>query len=259
MNSVPAAGYRQRRIDHVFTQSGLYRELRHLLTRPMAVTARGVLDAGSMCRDSAVILATLAIALGFQAFLCEGQTSIFAPLLNGTYCELYFETHAWLDIIGYGITDFSPNLESGCGPGWVALPALFLSGTRYRPNESAFDYLVGDTDRFARLRAENCAAKPRFKSVYLEERRRVFDGALMSIAVDYAQSPLMETLRPRRYFSDNILIKAALHLWRVTKNKTPSLQSLSQDEAWARVAALRDEEVHAFQSRLGHVMTSLAS
>ena len=152
------SGYKAKRAERSLANPSLFRELRHLLNRPITKTARGVLDAGVMCRDSALLLSIFATLLGLSAVICEGQAAIFGPTAIQTMGQLFFETHAWLDIKGYGLCDFSPDLSQGGGPGWSQMPAAYLCGSTYRPRgQGDFDYVVDDETQFKLLVAQRMA------------------------------------------------------------------------------------------------------
>ena len=204
-----------------------------------------------MCRDSALLLSIFATLLGLPAVICEGQAAIFGPTVVQTMGQLFFETHAWLDIKGYGLCDFSPDLSQGGGPGWSQMPAAYLCGSLYRPRgQGAFDYVVDDESQFKLLVDRRMASAPAFHVIYMEQLRRKFDLSLLVMSGDFAQSTLLESLRAKPYFDPDILIKAALHLWRFRKGEAKTLTAMSQGQAWDLIGTTGSDALKKFKTLL---------
>jgi hypothetical protein len=233
------------RLRRVLTSPDFVAELRHLLARPPGPFGNR-LDAGTMCRDSAVLVATIAARLGMTAQVCLGQAAIFGHTAAGPLC-LHFRSHAWAHVAGYGICDLSVDLRDGAPPGWVGSPAQFLAGSRYHPRDAIPLAYHTDGDRFAADVARHRVHPNGYRAIYLEQERRPFDYMMFVGAVDFAQSVLTRDLAAQRFFSLNILGKAAVHLWRVTKGRAESLARLDQAAAWAAVGAIDNDTVDKFR------------
>jgi hypothetical protein len=204
-----------------------------------------------MCRDSAIVVASIAARLGRASIIGTGQAAFFAPIDGNQHGCLHFRTHAWTKIDGFGLCDFTPDFSPGAFPGWQGPDVAFLAGSRYQPGGTRTpEYICGDVAAFNTIVAGHHAHRPAFASVYLEEQRHVFDTMLFGGAVNFAQSPLLRDLSRQPYFSLDILAKAALHIWRVIKGDSASLRRYSQDTAWAAIGAIDSAVAEKFRLRL---------
>jgi hypothetical protein len=213
-----------RRLRRVLTSPHVVAELTHLFRQSPRLVGEQ-LDAGTMCRDSAFVVACIAARLGRASTICTGQSAFFAPLRDGGPGCLHFKTHAWTRIDGFGLCDLT---DASLAP----------------------DYISGDAAAFGRAMAAHHAQPPDFAAVYLEEQRHMFDTMMFGGAVNFAQSPLIKDLSTQPYFSLDILGKAALHVWRMIKGDTPSLRRCDQNASWAAIAAIDSGAVETFRLRL---------
>jgi hypothetical protein len=160
------------------------------------------------------------------------------------------ETHAWVDIEDIGICDFSPNLTEGGEIGWAHWPVRYLVGTRYFPRqEKSIGNYFFEEAQFKEHRENAMLRRAGYVTAYLEDHRMQFDATLVTSAVQYANSYLMQDLQRQSFFSANILAKAAVHVWNVAKGRTATTCYRSQLEAWRHVASIPDLAVSRFWSR----------
>jgi hypothetical protein len=224
-------------------------ELAHLLRRPISSRTQ-YLDAGTMCRESALLVASIAARSGLSAEICTGRIDLCGQLQNGLIGVMEFETHAWVDVEGIGICDFSPDLADGAGLGWAQWPVRYLIGTRYFPRqESTIGNYFFEEAPFHAHRENFKQRSSGYATAYLETGRVPFEASLAAGAVDFARSYLIQDLSRQPFFSPNILGKAAVHVWRVAKGRAASTTDRSQLEAWRTVAAIPDAAVGRFWER----------
>jgi hypothetical protein len=204
-----------------------------------------------MCRESAVLIASVAARMGVPANICTGEFAVFGQMQDGRDGCLLFKTHAWVDIEGFGLCDFSPDFRPGAGPGWRNITARYLAGSKYFPHQtSEFGHYTRGRHEFDRLVADLTQATPHFRTVYLELERRPFDNFVFVGAVNYAQSPLMRELAASSTFDLNILAKAAIHLWLMVSGKRSSLRKMDQRAAWEAISAIDSRAAELFRQRL---------
>lgn len=253
--SLGRASMKVRRCLAILRSHPFGNELSHLLRRPMSSRTQS-LDAGTMCREGAILVASIAARAGLTSDICEGRMVLAGPLLSGMRGVMDFEVHAWADIHGLGICDFSPNLTEGADLGWKRWPVGHLIGSEYLPSprgETSEGFVGKYFVHEAQFKAQAAALEQQpagFAAVYLEERRHRFDPILFADAVRFAKSYLMEDLSKEPFFDLNILTKAAVHLWRLAKHGAPSFADRPQLEAWRAIAAIANTKVEAFRKQL---------
>jgi hypothetical protein len=237
------------RCRRILTLPGFGSELAHLLRRPMSSRTQ-YLDAGIMCRENALLIASIAARCGLSSQICTGRIDLCGPLQSGLFGVMEFETHAWVDVDGIGICDFSPDLADGAGLGWVQWPVRYLIGTRYFPRqESPIGNYFLDEAQFHAHRENLKQRSSGYATAYLETERVPFDAALAAGAVDFARSYLIQDLGRQPFFSPNILGKAAVHVWKMAKGRAASTTDRSQLEAWRTVASIPDAAAGRFWAR----------
>lgn len=225
-------------------------ELTHLLARDFSRVGDQI-DAGSMCRDSAILAATLSARLGHKATICEGKMGVVGPVAGQASISLRFESHAWINVEGYGICDYSIDFRPGSGPGWHEVPIRYLAGSQYRPaSTQRRGKYTRDPATFDQVFGQMTERPPGFGSVYLEQRRLPFTDILFIGGMNYAQSVLTRELSKQKYFALNLYAKAAVHLWRLMRNKSRTLTTLTQPAAWREIARISDGAADSFRARL---------
>ena len=225
-----------RRLRRVLTSPRLHAELSHLLHRPPR-EIDGLLDAGTMCRESAVLVASIAARLGATVDICSGEAAIF-----GDAHRKRLDGHA---------RHVSRDFRDGAFPGWRELPVRYLAGSRYFPGGVRSPaYHVRDPESFACTRRIYEASPPEFRATYLEQNRQPFDNVTFAGAVNFAQSPLIARLSHRDFFTLDLLGKAAVHVWRVLKQKAEPLTALDPDQSWSEIARIDSAAVEKFRLRL---------
>jgi hypothetical protein len=239
-------GLKARRLRKALRSPNFLAELDHLFKRPAMIDG-DFRDAGAMCRDTAVVTAMIAGAMGLPAAICTGRASLLSPINGNHLGVLTLDQHSWVRIAGFGVCDLSPPL--GFGP--YKWGGGRLIGSQFVPDGSAkLAYVKGDEAAYQRAMEDAGSRPDQCYAIYLKYERRPFDNLMFVNAVNFAQSPLTRDLSRQPFFSLDILGKSAIHLWNIMRGRSAPLRGMSQLQSWAAVAAIESRVVERLRQKI---------
>lgn len=187
------------------------------------------MDYGWSCEPHAFVLSAAAVALRCDAkivtgsaFYVQGEEEDQPPV------GVSMDPHAWCEIIGFGMCDFSPRLSDTIGEDWRPWDLRAIIAGRSIP-DGKFS-LFTDRRSFENAVASATHDAGTKHALYYATGQRIITRDHLTDAFSNAGSPLTQRLIER--FSPQLYPKAAVHIANLAKGNTQPLSHLSQEKAW---------------------------
>jgi hypothetical protein len=209
-------------------------ELHHLLwTEPF--DNEGNRDEGWNCRDHAFITGLVLQLLKQRCAVMYGKAYfIQGPTTEQPGIGLEQKIHAWLGLDGQGFMNLSPRLTRCSNSLWRPWGLKYIARNTCSP-DGTFEFARSEDDYAQRFERAAEQADTR-TAIYCGKGYDNIDREFAENAFKFIDSPLTKRLSEK--YADDLYLKGAIHLFKLVRGDTKSLQQRSQDDAWEEIARL---------------------
>jgi hypothetical protein len=212
----------------------------HHLTRSTPFIGRMGPDQGWNCRTQAFIISLVASAMHLTSAVMHGRAAfVLGPTADLNPCTLNVKPHAWAAIEGGGMLDVSPSFKTLAEPRLAAWNRAIAFGSRLLPTGNLA--LTTQPGEFEVALARATHSIDQKTAVYLVGSYDELDGSRLNDGFHIGNSPLTDELAKK--YDAAILCNAARHLFDLAYDRADSLQRLSQDAAWEKLARMKVDAV----------------
>ncbi len=212
------------------------RELHHFLwTEPCLIGNQ--VDAGWNCRDHAWTLSFLLQSFGFESVVAHGEAFFAAGPAAKRAAVSYAQTpHSWIMVKDLGAIDLSirPDFSSAGDDFGVPIEWVFLNkGSAGNKCNTQF---FNDAAAYRRTVDQLPQLRNRISAAYRIDGYEHLDSNHLEFAAGWLRSSLADRLGLRYGNPSRLYLTLLDHLGGFLRGTTPSLATLSFDDAWAAIA-----------------------
>ncbi len=222
-------------LKRALSQPRLVNEVHFLCWRPPFKNGSH-LDAGWMCREHALIAASLGALMGFSAHLAWGKVALVGDVEGQSVRQIMkTDPHSWAMFESVGICDLSLNLVEAPGIRWKPWPISVLA--MGHPQLHLAMYGHDESEKWERA-IDAASHTGGFHIVYLGGSIEPLSVRYLKGALEHINSPLSDELR--NLGDIEIYSKAVRHLWEVHNRRRNclSISGISQSDAWKRLSTM---------------------